>query len=202
MAASCYFGVDLCNQLDHNFPSRSRDGTSNSSSDLLFSLLLPYFIWTNCSKSNFPFPVSLGQIILCPMSLFLSFLGQISSSSHFASSDKLFQVRTLSSFCSSWTKYSESKSNPTKVFSDNFVSCLSLKFTPISQKTFKEFFFCLSHKFFWILHIYSETLSTSFHSRILSYTLQKYSKTSQFLVIAAYSLQFFSNNLRPFHSSY
>ena len=52
MAACCYFGVDLLNQLDHNFPSRSTDGTPHSSSDLLYSFFLLPFTWTNYSKSN------------------------------------------------------------------------------------------------------------------------------------------------------
>ena len=62
MAACCYFGADLGNGLDHNFPSRLTDGTPHSSSDLLyFTLLLP-FTGTNYSKSNSLSPsYSLGQ---------------------------------------------------------------------------------------------------------------------------------------------
>ena len=52
MAACCYLEDDLRNRLDHNFPSRSADGTSHSSSDLLYSSLLLLFTWTNYSKSN------------------------------------------------------------------------------------------------------------------------------------------------------
>ena len=46
-----FFGVDLGNALDHNFPSRLTDGIPHSSSDLLYSLFLP-FTWTNYSNSN------------------------------------------------------------------------------------------------------------------------------------------------------
>ena len=62
MTACCYFGADLRNQIDYNFPSRVKDGTPHSSSDLFyFTLLLP-FTWTNYSKSNFLFLFySLGQ---------------------------------------------------------------------------------------------------------------------------------------------
>ena len=51
MAACCYFGVDLRNQLDHNFLSRSTNGTPYSSSDLLASSLLP-FTWKYYPKSK------------------------------------------------------------------------------------------------------------------------------------------------------
>ena len=62
MAACCYFGANLGNGLDHNFPSRLTDGTPHSSSDLLhFTLLLP-FNWTSYSKYNsLPLSYSLGQ---------------------------------------------------------------------------------------------------------------------------------------------
>ena len=67
MAACCYFGVDLRNQLDHNFPSRFTDGTPHSSSDLLSpSLLLLPFTKTNYSQPNSILFSSLGQIILSP----------------------------------------------------------------------------------------------------------------------------------------
>ena len=36
MAACCYFGADLGNGLNHNFPSRLTDGTPHSSSHLLY----------------------------------------------------------------------------------------------------------------------------------------------------------------------
>ena len=62
MAVCCHFGVDLRNQLNHNFPSRLTDGTPLSSSDLLYFFLLLPFIWTNYSKSNSLSPFySLGQ---------------------------------------------------------------------------------------------------------------------------------------------
>ena len=62
MAACCYFGADLRNQFDYNFPSRLTDGTTHSSSDLLYSSLLLPFSWTNYSQSNSLSPFySFGQ---------------------------------------------------------------------------------------------------------------------------------------------
>ena len=52
MAACCYFGVNLRNQLDQNFPSRLPDVIPLSFSDLLISSLLLPFTWTNYFKSN------------------------------------------------------------------------------------------------------------------------------------------------------
>ena len=58
---SVFFGVDLRNQHDHNFPFRLTDVTLHSSCDLLSSSLLP-FTWTICTKSNPLAPFfSLGQ---------------------------------------------------------------------------------------------------------------------------------------------
>ena len=62
MAACSYFGVDLRNQLDHNFPSRLTDRTPYSSSHLLSSSPSLPFAWPNYSESNsFSLFHSLGQ---------------------------------------------------------------------------------------------------------------------------------------------
>ena len=63
LAACCFFGADLANGLDHNFPSRLTNGTPDSSSDLLCSSVHLRFTRTNYSKSNSLSPFySLGQI--------------------------------------------------------------------------------------------------------------------------------------------
>ena len=80
MAACCYFGADLRNWLDHNFPSRLTDWTSRSSSDLLYSSLLLPFTWKNYSKSNplLPF-ILLDKIIPNPIPLLSSLRTKIFS---------------------------------------------------------------------------------------------------------------------------
>ena len=84
IAACCYFGTDLGNGLDHNSPSRLKDGKPHSSSYLLyFTLLLP-LIWTIYSKSNFlSVFCSRGQNYSQSNSCFLFFFGQNSSMSEF-----------------------------------------------------------------------------------------------------------------------
>ena len=112
MAACCYFGVNLLNQLDHNFLSHLTDGTPHSSSDLLFSsLVLLVTLLQSILSPTSPSPsFSLRQIILSPTSPPRSYsFGQIipspipipllpsvptgtnfsNSSSLFASSDKI-----------------------------------------------------------------------------------------------------------------
>ena len=69
MAACCYVGVDLRNQLDPNFPSRLTDGTPYSSSNLLSSFLLLPSTWIKYSKSNFLSPFYSDKIIPSPNSL-------------------------------------------------------------------------------------------------------------------------------------
>ena len=100
MAACCYCGVDLRNQLDKDFCSRLTDGTPYFSSDSLSLYLLLTFTWTNSSKSN-------------SLSPFYS-LGQIYSKSNFPFSsfffDNLFIFQFLFPVCSSWTKNSKSNS--------------------------------------------------------------------------------------------
>ena len=75
MAACCYFGADLGNGLDQNFPSRLTDGTRHSSSDLLYSSSPLYL--DKLSKVQLPFPsYSHGQNYSSFFSLDKKFLSQ------------------------------------------------------------------------------------------------------------------------------
>ena len=115
MAAFRYFAVDLAKGLDHYSLSRLTDGTSHSSSDLLYFILLLPFAWTNYFKSNF-------------FSRFCLF-GQIFSKSSFSS---LFSSdKNIPSPTSILQKYSEIIPNsvvPAKSFQSrkNFLSPISL----------------------------------------------------------------------------
>ena len=77
MAACCYFGADLGDGLDHNFPCHLRDGTPHSSSDLLYSFPPFYSLGQNYSKSNSSSLFSSDKNIPSQNSLFpLFFLDQ------------------------------------------------------------------------------------------------------------------------------
>ena len=71
MAACCYFGVDLGNWLDHNFPSRLTDGTLHRPSDLLyFSSFLPFTLLDNFFSKSFSSSLSPSdKVILSQNSL-------------------------------------------------------------------------------------------------------------------------------------
>ena len=100
VAACCYFGIDISNQINHSFPSRFTDGTPLSSTGLLSSCSLRYSLpddylkskfpfclspcWRNNSKSNFGFS-SLGRISLSriPFSFLFLFGRSILSATFF-----------------------------------------------------------------------------------------------------------------------
>ena len=118
MAACCYFGVDLGNWLDHNFPSRLTDGTLHRPSDLLyFSFFLPFTLLDKIfSKSNFSSFLFAQNISMSKIPLHFALPGQ---------------------------KSSKSNSKSTKKFLDNFILCLSRKSLPIVQKNSQPLFFWL-----------------------------------------------------------
>ena len=97
MAACFYFGVDMENGLHDNFPSHLTDGTSHSSSDFLHD------------TSVLPFSL-MDKTILSPTSLPCSLW------------TKICYVKVPSSFCSSWTKNTETNSKLAKVFLVNLFS--------------------------------------------------------------------------------
>ena len=127
MAACCYFGADLGNGLDHNFPSRLTDGTPHSSSDLLyFTLLLP-FTWTIYSKSNSLSPSYSWTKFFQVQFLFPLLFGQNNSKS------KLPLLFALPG-----QKNSKCNSKSTTIFYGNFILCFSRKSLPILQKYSKS----------------------------------------------------------------
>ena len=71
MAACCYFGVNLGNWLDHNFPSRLTDGTLHRPSVLLyFSSFLPFTLLDNFFSKSFSSSLSPSdKVILSQNSL-------------------------------------------------------------------------------------------------------------------------------------
>ena len=130
MAACCYFEADLGNGLDNNFPSRLTDGTPHSSSDLLYSYLLP-FTWTNYCKSYSISPFcSLGQNFSKSN---CSFLGT-----------KNFKAKFLLLFALSGQKNSKSKSKTTKMFQIPFwfwlrkIPSLLLNYSILLAPEFKQ----------------------------------------------------------------
>ena len=125
MAACCYFGVDLPNQIDYNFPSRLTDGTPYSSSDLLSSSLF-----------------SLGHIITSPIPFFLlSLLRQNCSKSNLSSLLSLDKIIVKTFFCFSRTKKSKSNFNSWKRFQGNFISVLVAISIQFCKKILGSIFF-------------------------------------------------------------
>ena len=124
MAACCYFGVDLRNQLDNKFHFHLMDGILHSSSDLLSASLFLPFTWTNYSESN-------------SLSPFFSWINYFQSNPSFliSSSEKyLLSLIFFSSLCFSRVKISKPSSKFLKKGQDNSVFCLSCKFNPVLQK--------------------------------------------------------------------
>ena len=128
MAACCYFGANLCNQLDLNFPYGSTHGNSYSSSDLLpssvalrllffykfFYVQLPHLHYIPQKK------IILSPILLSSLLFLDTILGPIS-----------FPLNYSKTVFLSWR---QTQFNLQQLFKDNVISCLRRK----SASTFQN----------------------------------------------------------------